>query len=254
MKNYEEFFQRFQFREEGHRLVGIERECFLLEKNGLISPLAVPVLKSLNEKGNGHFGYELSACQLEERVGPCRLNNLREEIMKNEDLITQAEKSLGFSRSFFELGPIDMPLDVFPDPNGRYQRIVKNMPQKTLLSACRIIGVHVHIGMKDHNTALRTYNRAIPYCQELCEIGDGSNKQRLAVYKVMAKDYQPKHYADWMEFYNYASQKGFATDPRSCWHLIRISIHGTIEFRMFGSTADIDKIISWAKKCYELCQ
>lgn len=32
---------------------------------------------------------------------------------------------------------------------------------------------------------------------------------------------------------------------RNCWYLIRISIQGTVELRMFDVTEDIEEIISW---------
>lgn len=252
MKEFQEFLNRFQFKEAGEGLVGIERECFLMNSSGEISPLAVPVLASLN--GDGRFGYELSACQLEDRVGPCRIENLRAGIDENEAMIQKSEKSLSFSRSFYEVGPRDMPLDVYPDPKRRYQRIIQGMSKETLLAACRVIGTHVHIGMKDHETALRVYNEIIKHCRELCEMGDSSSGKRLSIYKVTARDNQPRPYESWEGFHSYAMANGFENDPRSCWHLIRISVHGTIEFRMFGATPDIDKIVGWAEYCHRLCQ
>lgn len=147
-----------------------------------------------------------------------------------------------------------MPLDVYPDPTGRYQRITKDMPRKILRAACRVIGTHVHVGMRDHEMALRVYNYAIRHLAELCEMGNGSFGERLAIYKQMAPDYEPKPYASWEEYYNTALEKGFAEDPRKCWTLIRISVHGTIEFRMFGATDSIDRIVSWATRCHQICQ
>ncbi len=252
MSRYQEFLRRFQFDVAREGMVGVERECFLMNSLGEISPLAVSVLSSLN--GDGRFGYELSACQLEDRIGPCQIVDLRAGIEENEVLIKRAEKVLGFSRLFCEVGPYDMPLDIYPDPKGRYQRIIQGMTQEALLSACRVIGTHVHIGMRDHETALAIYNEVIKHCQRLCEMGDGSNGKRLSIYKVTAKDNQPRPYESWEDFYAYALANGFEKDPRNCWHLIRLSVHGTIEFRMFGATSDIDNIVSWTKICHQLCQ
>ena len=127
------------------------------------------------------------------------------------------------------------------------------LSRETLLAACRVIGTHVHIGMPNHEMALRVYNNVISCVPILCHLGDHSNGERLQIYKVMAPNCVPVRYEDWDEFSTYARKNGFANDPRKCWHLIRISIHGTIEFRMFGVTRKLTEIVTWAKVCHRLC-
>lgn len=248
----EEFLQCFQFSPVGSFLVGVERECFLTDKDGEIAPLSPQILLSLPDRAR--FGYELSACQLEDRVGPCELKDIKDALLRNEEDIGSVESKLGFKRLFCEVGPSDMPLDVYPDPTGRYQQIVKNLPPEILLAACRVIGTHIHIGMPNHETALKVYNQVIVHWERLCQLGDGSNGQRLEIYKMMAPDFRSPHYSSWQNFYEEAVSKGFVSDPRRCWHLIRLSVRGTIEFRMFGVTADLDKIVDWARICYHLCK
>lgn len=102
-------------------------------------------------------------------------------------------------------------------------------------------------------TAMRVYNNLIKHTDYLCELGDNSNGRRLEIYKIMAPDYFPRPYNDWIDYYSTALEKGFDDDPRSCWTLIRISKHGTIEFRMFGSSRDLSKIVFWARECHRLC-
>lgn len=251
MKNAE-FMAKFNFRPEGALLVGVERECFLLNKSGQIAPLAVQVFENLPDQTR--FGYELSACQLEDRIGPCVINNLRSGINENEIEIKKAEAITGFTRLFCEVAPENMPLDIYPDPTGRYQRISKTLPKRVLVAACRVTGVHVHIGMPDHETALRVYNKVISHYDALCQMGDGSGGARLELYHLMAPNHVPCFYESWDEFCAEAQKDGFVEDPRKCWRLIRISVHGTIEFRMFGSTSDIDKIVTWAEYCHRICQ
>ena len=107
--------------------------------------------------------------------------------------------------------------------------------------------------MPDHESALQVYNYAVGHYQELCRIGNGSFGERLDLYKVMAPDHVPEYYASWDHFVEVAKAKGFIEDPRKCWTLIRISTHGTIEFRMFGSTNSIERIVKWASYCKEIC-
>lgn len=247
-----EFVAQFKFQPKNAGLVGVERECFTTVE-GEIRPLTPAILPTLNS--NGRFGYELSACQLEDRVGPCTIGSLRAGLEENEKLLGAAEKQLGFRRLYTEVASADMPLDVYPDPTGRYQKITANMPREILLAACMVAGTHVHIGMPDAETALRVYHRVIPHLDELVRMGDGSKGERMQIYQVMAPDRTPRPYpGGWDEFRDYAEEKGFLSSPRSCWHLIRISIHGTIEFRMFGSTPNLDKVEHWARYCHELCR
>jgi gamma-glutamyl:cysteine ligase YbdK (ATP-grasp superfamily) len=251
MSSFQEFCSQFAFTKSGGGLVGVEREAFLL-RDGAIAPIAAEVLRHLPDCVR--YGYELSACQLEDRIGPTSMHELLNAIKRNEKEIAQAERALGFKRLYQEVAPADMPLDVYPDPTGRYQRIIKDMPQHILLAACRVTGIHIHIGMPDADTAMRIYNKVISHCDELCHMGDGSKGERLNIYKTMAPDFQSPHYETWKDFYGEAVIKGFDVDPRKCWHLIRISKHGTIEFRMFGATHDLQKIVSWARTCHDLCE
>lgn len=254
MKALKEFMDQFKFDPSKNLFIGAERECHLLDPNGKIVPIASKVLKGL-ASCNGEFGYELSACQLEWRIGPCRdVSYFAEELEKSEVTLRYAEKRLGFKRSFKEVAPDDMPLDVYPDPTGRYQEITKNMPRRVLSAACRIIATHIHIGMPDLKTALRAYNKAIEKIDYLCKIGDHSNGERLKIYSIVAPNSLSPHYGSWQEFYEKAVQENFVDNPRNCWTLIRISKHGTIEFRMFGATEDFKEIIDWSTFCHEVCQ
>src|SRR3989344_614335 len=249
---FSEFAKQFKFNPDKKLWVGVERECFLTNKEGTILPLAQSVLSHF--KDETEFGYELSACQLETRIGPCRIQYVSRRIQSSEKKLNALENQLGFRRCHNEVAPENMPLDVYPDPTGRYQRITLNMPREVLLAACRAIGTHIHIGMPDFATALRVYNRALSYIPTLCRSGDNSSGRRLEIYKIMEPNCLPPYYNSLVEFYETALANKFDADPRRCWHLVRISIHGTIEFRMFGTTEKIDRVVEWARQCYELCK
>jgi gamma-glutamyl:cysteine ligase YbdK (ATP-grasp superfamily) len=248
----EEFMKRFNFKKERVLLVGVERESFLIDQQGKIVPQAAEMLKHLSDRSR--FGYELSACQLEDRVGPLELPKLKAGLLSNEREVAVAGSRLGLRCWHVEIVPEDMPLDVYLDPAGRYRRITRGMPQHILSAACRVAGTHIHIGMPDHKTAMAVYGKVIKETKNLCAIGDGSAGQRLELYQVMAPNYLPFHFASWSEFYKIAVEEEFKDDPRKCRTLIRLSVHGTIEFRMFGATPDLDRIVGWAKICRDLCE
>jgi gamma-glutamyl:cysteine ligase YbdK (ATP-grasp superfamily) len=269
--------QLFKYDSSKAGYIGVEREAFIVDSQNedIIVPVADKIYADFESKGipidaQSCFGpdsitwdrsnpsevsYELSNCQIESRVGPTTLIKLSIALQETSDRL---DALVGNSRlyqvSHKEIASENMPLDVYPDPTGRYQEITRDMQKEVLLAACRVAGTHVHIGMRDHESALRTYNYVIRHIDELCEVGNGSFGERLAIYRQMAPDYRPRMYKNWDEYYQYAVEKGFETDPRKCWTLIRISVHGTIEFRMFGATASIDRIVSWANRCHELCQ
>ena len=246
------FKQLFKFNPDKVLNIGVERERFLVNILGEPIPETERVLKILPT--DGRFGYELSGCQLEDRVGPVRLYALVDALRENDREITKALAELEIYDSFMEVAGEDMDLSVYNDPTGRYQRIVKDMPRETLLAACRVAGTHVHVGMPDLETALLVYNKVIPEWEDLCECINNSNGERLRIYQTMAPDYIPKPYESVGAFYEDALEKGFDKDPRKNWQLIRITVHGTIECRMGGSTADYEKIQKFAARCHQLCQ
>lgn len=246
------FIKLFKFDPVYSFYVGVERERFITDDQGFPIPKSAEVLALLPT--DNRFGYELSACQLEDRVGPVQMADLAEALQNNDTEISQAVDCLGLKQRFMEVAPVDMDLTVYNDPSGRYQQIVKTLPSEILLAACRVAGTHVHIGMPDMETALAVYNQVIRFTHGLCDYINNTNGERLAIYKQMAKSWQPKPYSTIKEFYEDAVAQGFAKDPRKNWQLIRITIHGTIEFRMGGATASIKEVISFASACLKICQ
>ena len=135
------------------------------------------------------------------------------------------------------------PLTIYPDP--RYLEIAGRISKEKLDAASRVTGTHIHIGTKNINQAIAINNFLVPYCETFCRMGDRSNGERLRLYKLMADNWKPFIYQDPEHLFQIASDEGFVENPRNCWKLIRISIHGTVELRMFGSSENIDEILGW---------
>jgi len=254
------FFAKFKFDQSKIGFVGIEREQFTLDRETqLIIPVVhrylghIQSLDSVINQNRFQFGYELSACQLESKIGPCPLNEIGGWLRESDRILELIDNKLGCSRMHIELAPENMPLDIYPDPTGRYQKITKNMSREILLAACRVAGTHIHVGMLNMKTAISVYNKVIAHADELIKMGDLSLGKRMELYRVMAPRYYPKPIASADELYQQACAFGFVDDPRKCWTLTRISVHGTIEFRMFDATKSIDQIVEWASHCHKLC-
>ncbi len=241
--NFDRFIEKFDFNEDLAGFIGIERERFLL-KNKTIVPQSPIFL----EKCSSNWTYELSSCQVEDRTSPKKkIKEIRRELISNDRVGNERAKHLNLKLKSLEVGPQDMSLKIYPNP--RYLKIAERLPEKILSAACRVTGTHIHIGMPNLETAILVSNllRRKKYFERFCKIGDHSNGQRLKLYKMVATDWYPPYYKDKKDFFKFAKEKSFAQNPRNCWHLIRISVHGTIELRMFGSTNNIDEIIGWAQ-------
>ena len=270
----QKFIALFNFVAQNAFMIGIERECHLTDLGGQIVPWAPKVLPWLWSRFSGRqqcYGYELSACQLEDRfAAPVPLSRVKEQLLLNEAEIKEAEEQLGFRRMFRGVAPEDMPLDVYP--NERYLRLTQTMPREVLAAACRVAGIHIHIGMPDAKTALRVYNSVIKHLKLLYRAGCTYTGDRLGLYRQVVHSNMPKSerirlfeqhlvtapepppYDSWEQFYERAKREGFDQDPRRLWDFIRISKHGTIEFRVMDTTDDLDLIEDWARLCYDLCR
>jgi gamma-glutamyl:cysteine ligase YbdK (ATP-grasp superfamily) len=248
-----EFKARFRYDPSRLLYVGAEREYFIKNARGEIVAEAPRLLSTLQESDEpARFGYELSACQIETRTMPCNRALFADELRHGQALLNAVLGRHDLSVSCQCVAPATMSLDVYPDPKGRYQRMVPYMSEEELRAACRIIGTHIHIGMPDHETALKVYNKAAPRWRELYEKG-GSPAERLELYAQVAPNFVPEQFDGWDHFYWYATKNGFDHDPRQCWSLIRISVHGTLEFRVFPATESIEEIAEWADICYGMC-
>lgn len=244
-----EFLAQFNFQPAMRGFVGIERERFLMTPAGVLVPRAQEFLATINDV---RWTYELSACQVEDRTRPQKdLSAIKLELLENDNLGKVVADRLGLRLIFCEVAPDDMPLDVYPD--ARYLKIVKTLPPEVLRAACQVTGTHLHFGVASLDEALEVYNGLIPYLEDFGQRGDHSEGARLRIYKVMAKNWQPLRYGSAEDFFETAKAQGFARNPRNCWHLIRISRHGTIELRMFGVTPYLDEVISWVAYVRKLC-
>ncbi len=246
------FTSQFAFSHENAFKISVERECFLVDAEGAIVPKAREALSMLQLDGDSsQFDKELSACQIESRVSLLSPHDVGMQLARTEATLRSSLKVLGLSPSYTSVGPENMPLSVYPLP--RYEKIAASHAPHDLLSACRVIGTHVHIGMPNRETAIRVHNNMRAHMRELCEMGNKSNGERLAIYKSFAADWEAPDFESWGSFYRYALEHGFAHDPRSWWSLMRISRHGTYEGRMFDATDNVGEVNNWALTFWRLC-
>lgn len=230
-----EFFDKFSFKPELAKFIGIERERFLVSENDTIVPQAEWFLNAIKDP---KWTYELSACQVEDRTSPQRsLVYLWRELRTNDRNAARILRAKKLRLCATEVAPTYMPLEIYPEP--RYLEIAKRITREQLTAACRVAGVHIHVGMRNLEDAIHSFNRLRRFIPLLCKTGDNSHGERLRLYKTMAQNWNPPEIRDSEHFYELAQEQGFAENPRNCYWIMRISIHGTIELRMFGSADNL---------------
>lgn len=241
MKKKENFKNLMVFNQDLAGCISCEREFFLANTEGKIVPQAHAALEYIND--NVFFSYELSACQIEYKTGPTKnITDLMQRIYELEEQCKQFEKDLGLQRLLLEVGPSDMPLDVYPDE--RYQFFAQTKTDDQLLSMMRVTACQFHIGMPDYETALKVYNSVIKDIPYLITLGDYSHGQRIALYKQATPFWYPPSLNNFEDHYLQATLAGYCADINNCHTLVRITRYGTIEFRMFGAapTHEIEKL------------
>lgn len=254
-KSLADFAKRFMFDPERAWRIGVERECFIVDKDRRPVPAALQVLTAIWQRcpeQRASFGYELSACQIEIRTAdPVHLRDVAEKLRTQQAQLESVLRGLGHQAQYTGIGPADMATDVYPDT--RYARITEYMSPTRLLAACRIIGTHIHVGMPDAETALRVYNGVIRNLHGLRIAADKTGGERMRIYAEVQPQREPVPFRDWSAMHVHAIKHGWSEDTRQNWMLVRITRFGTIEFRLFDGTDSPEEIASWARECRALC-
>jgi gamma-glutamyl:cysteine ligase YbdK (ATP-grasp superfamily) len=244
MSEFKDFLGRFSFDPRYRGWRGVEREHFLVDRTGRPVPRAAEFLRNMRDP---QWTYELSACQVEDRTPPAgSKEGLRMHLRLHESRGKRVAGHLGLLLKDLEVGPEDMTLETYPDP--RYASITERISEEVLCAACRVAGTHIHLGAGSMEEALEFYGALRPHLSRFMTLGDHSAGERLALYRQMAPAWEPPAYASPEEFFEAARSEGFAENPRDCWHIIRVSRHGTVELRMFGATHDLEEIIGWTEE------
>lgn len=256
MITFDNFLRQFKFTPmqnvlQGFR-VGIEREAFLFDPTcGAIVPQAPSLIAALRESAiKDQVSPELSACQVEVKTEPLRPRSVARVLVQDEQVLNAVAADLGFKLMFQPVAPADMRLDVYP--KDRYRRIAEQIPETVLAAGCRVAGTHIHVSASGQ-TVLDVYNDLVDGFDDWLNLAGGYGTERMQLYREVTDRWRPVRYESWEDFYQHACESGFVDDLRSCWSLIRITAHGTIEFRMFDSTASVAEIDCWAQRCHKRC-
>ena len=86
---------------------------------------------------------------------------------------------------------------------------------------------------------------------QLVAVGDHSQGKRICAYRTMSEtEGVPPEFSSFEELMAYIEKHG---GEKNVWDLVRYKPSTmTVEFRMFGSTADISEVVEYAKICLEM--
>jgi len=240
--------------------VGIERERFIVDpRDDKIIPGIGRLLTSVWDKVQGSgcsadlFGYELFAGQIEDRTPPCdSLEALKVALVANDDILNEVASQFGWKFDFSEFAEESRIKDLVVNPfNERHQRIWASISPERRLAASRVAAIHVHIAIGKNLAA-----QALGFCDKetvsrLIKLGDHSQGKRIEAYRIMSQsDGIPPKFSSRAELMRYIQQHG---GERNVWDLARYKPSTrTVEFRMFGTTGDIQEIISYVEACLQV--
>jgi carboxylate-amine ligase len=149
--------------------------------------------------------------------------------------------------------------EIHPDP--RYQTIVEDL--KMVARANLIFGLHVHIGVEDHETAIQIMNSARYFLPHLLALSSNSpfwqgmetglKSYRCKVFDKFPRTNIPDLYHSWSEFKNYVDlliKTGCIDNAKKIWWDIRPHPHfPTLEFRVCDMPMRLDESIAIAALC-----
>jgi len=237
--------------------VGIERERFIVERDsgkiipviGKLLPLVHPIA---HERGISPslFGYELYAGQIEDRTPPCcSFGELKKALLLNDGILNLLASQNGWDFIFTEFATNLRLENLQCNPfDVRHAKIWQSISNERKLAASQVAACHVHLRVTE-TKALKILNAADEkVIQKLIQKGDHSNGRRVRAYRIMAQTNGiPPKFTDVSDLLRYIKSKG---GERNVWDFVRYKPSTqTIEFRMFGTTRNVEEIIDYVREC-----
>ena len=240
---------------------GIERERFIVNRKGQIVPQIGTLLPRVHEiaRNNGLpeslFTYELFAGQIEDRTLPYgSLGELEKALVLNDRVMSKAASQFGLAFDCSEVVEASRITSLEVNPfDSRHKSIWQSAPLERRTAASIVAAVHVHISVAE-GEAVKMLN----FCRrdvidDLIDIGDHSNRRRINAYRAMAEtDGVPPIFSSFAEVLKYIDAKG---GEKNVWDLVRYKRSTrTIEFRMFGTTQNVQEVLGYVKACIDVAE
>jgi carboxylate-amine ligase len=205
---------------------------------------------------------EMHQSVVEIGTGVCKtIQEAREEIRSIRQHIIELAKQNGLAIAGGGTHPFAewARQEIYPDP--RYHTIVEDL--RMVARANLIFGLHVHVGVEDHETAIQIMNGARYFLPHLLAISanspfwqgmeTGLKSYRCKVFDKFPRTNIPDLYQSWSEFENYVNlliHTNCIDNAKKIWWDIRPHPHfPTLEFRVCDMPMRLDETIAIAALC-----
>ena len=246
--------------------LGIEEEFQMVDRQtGQLSPQILTIL----EKGSSQFGDNIKPEMLQSAVeivtDVCAdISVARLELQKLRRMLLLLLEGEGLTIISAGTHPQALWLDQPSTPNDRYVELEDQL--QDVVRSILIFGLHVHVGVENHEIAISLVNQLRTWIPHLLAISanspfwagrlTGIKSYRSVVWRPLPRNGVPEPFVSWGEFERYVQSlvdAGIIDNGKKIWWDIRPhAFFPTVEFRMFDMPATFEDTMAIAALCQAL--
>ena len=249
---------RIEFKKSVPFTLGVELELEILDGQTLaLTPEGPSILKILPENLRPYVKPEAYQSMLELVTPVCQ---------GLEEVASFLERTLKELMSLAaRKGLILLPLSLHPFSPAREQRLWRKKRYLSIFEELQLVGrrfiaqgLHVHLGMPDEETAIKTYNLLRPYLPLFLALSTSSpfyqgeetgfHSYRVKLFEVLPLAGLPRSFGSWAEFetlVNFLVSQGIISSFRDLWWDVRPKPEfGTVEVRICDVPGRFDDLLT----------
>ena len=240
-----------------HGTIGVEFEATVIDRSSGM-PLLIAERIADEAQGvepRGVVSVDMFLSTLELTTGVCRsMAEVRADLLGQWQFLRPLLDASDASLLGMGLHPVATGLPVINSPRIDQVRRVTSWPSERIHTT----GTHVHVGMPDGDTAVRTATRVqaqLPVVLALSAASPyydgrrtGLASTRMSLFDAIPRTGLTPDFAGWADYADYFSALA-QSDPessfRDAWWDVRLQpTYGTIEIRVMDSVADLDDTVA----------
>jgi carboxylate-amine ligase len=246
--------------------VGVEEELMVLDAETLRQVGRADVIVEAQKPPRGEAKYELFASVVELATDICAdADDAAREIrdLRRHALAVAEAEGLALAAAGTHPTSISAEQAIAPDP--RYLEFVAYAGQTARRQG--VNGLHVHIGMPDVDTCLRTMENIVPWLPVVLAVSanspwfegheTGMLSTRAEVLSLLPRHGAPPRFASWAEWQRLVDtfcSAGVVTDYTAIhWDLRPHPKYGTLEIRIADQPTDVERTAAFVAVLRALC-
>lgn len=248
------------FKGSAEPTVGVETELQLIDPETFdLAPKSVPILNELHQAGHHRFKFELSQGMVEINSDvAANIKELREDLRAKIAILREVAAKHDVLLAAAGTHPFHNKHHKIYVPDERYARIVDSY--QFVVKKLSIMGVHVHVSVKDGKRAILLTNKLIEYLPHILALSTsspfwesedtGMASARTPIFEALPTAGLPPMFENWDQFQHYFSvmQKRGAIDSIRdlYWDIRPHPNFGTLEFRMCDGISSFSDLLAIA--------